>query len=111
MKKIILYTIVLVSYIQTAKAQNAGEIISGKIAENMKDTLSLTNEQQQRIYQINIELLNRKKELWKTRSPKDSLRFYLQKVENERDSLYEGVIPEDKYQFYKQKKNSLISGK
>lgn len=109
MKKIILVTILFISNTPLLKAQNTGVTMAQKIAEKMKDSLFLTDNQEHSIYQINIELFKQKMELWKLNSSKDSLRLYLQTLENKRDPLYQNVLTKDEYLQYKQKKNSLIS--
>jgi len=37
----------------------------------------------------------------------DSLNYYVQRVENTRDSLYHTILTDDKYFLYKQKKEHL----
>lgn len=111
MKKIIFYSIIFLSFSYPLRAQSTGELLSKSIAQKMKDSLSLTATQRESIYQINMDLFRRKMAMRERYRSNDSLRPYLQKIENERDLLYKKVLPENQYELYRQKKNVLISGK
>lgn len=92
------------------KAQsNPAQDISSRIANKMRDTLSLFSAQRDSIYSINIELHNRKQLVRQQYSNMDSLRIKIQAIENTRDSLYRTVLSEEKYLMYRQKKRNLVS--
>lgn len=108
MKKITL-TLLLLAIIHVLSAQSPAETMAQKIAVKMKDSLLLTETQQQNIYNINLQLHQLKAQAWQQYSNRDSLRVVVQRIENTRDSLYHGVLPAEKYTLYLQKKRVLVS--
>lgn len=88
---------------------NHAETISGKIAARMKDSLSLTVQKRQQIYQINLQLHQQKQSVRQQFNNNDSIRIKIQLIENTRDSLYSSVLNEQEYILYKQKKKSLVN--
>lgn len=111
MKKIIFYTIILLAYTVSLKAQDTGKTIAKTISLKMKDSLFLTDQQQGQIYQINVQIHHRKMDIWNKYRTSDSLRFYLQKTEKGRDLLYKRILSKNKYELYRLKKNNLVSVK
>jgi len=110
MKKHLLLSIVLGAITIALKAQNSqAENLAQKIAQKMKDSLSLSDVQKSQIYAINMQLHHQKMEIRSQYTEHDVLRHYLQMVENKRDSLYRSVLPEAKYSVYKEKKRNLVS--
>jgi hypothetical protein len=90
-------------------AQTPGEHLAEKVAKKMKDTLSLTEAQKGEIHAINLQLYTQKQMVFqKYTSAADSLRFYIQRIENTRDTLYSTVLSQEKYIVYKQKKILLL---
>jgi len=108
MKKI-LVTSGFVLYALFSTAQNSGpEILAEKIAQRMKDTLSLTEAQKDQLYVINMQLHNEKLVARQTISNRDSLSAELQRVENKRDVLYQPIL-NTKFELYLQKKRNLVN--
>jgi hypothetical protein len=84
MKTII--TLLLIILASTAHAQsNPATAVAEKIAQKMKDTLGLTGNEKQQIYLINMQLHENKVSVRAEQAGSDSLRIYLQRVENTRD--------------------------
>lgn len=97
----------LTSYAQN---QNPAMEIANKQAKRMQDTLGLPNTVKQQLYQINMDLHNRKL-MVRQQYSNDSVQLgqQIQRVENTRDSLYRNILAEDKYLLYLQKKRSLLN--
>jgi hypothetical protein len=109
MKKALLILIVAVAGNTIASAQAPAQQIATKISQKMKDSLQLSEGQRLQVFDLNIEIANQKMTQRQLHANSDSLRYYLQRVENMRDSLYRPVLGEEKYLLYKQKKTKLIS--
>ena len=83
--------------------------LADKIAQKMKDSLSLTDQKKTQIYDINLQLHNWKIEARQLYGNTDSLGRMLQRVENRRDSLYRNVLSVSEYELYQQKKRNLVN--
>jgi hypothetical protein len=94
---------------QLIKAQNVYNDIAYKHAQRMVDSLQLHDSLRLKLYSINIQLHQRKILEREQHAGSDSLSYYIQKVENRRDSLYHSVLAEEKYLLYKSKKKQLIN--
>lgn len=106
----IITTLFFVFVLYAAKGQTStAEQIADRIAQRMKDSLSLTNQQKDSIYSINMKISDWKSSARQQYNANDSLRFYLQVIENRRDSLYKAVLDEPNYLLYKQKKRNLVN--
>lgn len=106
----LLITIFLLCCFQLANAQSdPATALANKIAVKMKDSLSLTEQQQQQVYQLNLQLHQSKINVRQQYAGTDSLRLRVQWVENTRDSLYRGVLTTEQYLLYLQKKRNLIN--
>lgn len=79
------------------------------IAQRMKDTLALSEEQQDKIYAINVQMDNVKLAYYKQHGQTSSLRANMQKIESSRDSLYKPVLTEQQFLLYRQKKYLLVN--
>ncbi len=100
----------LLSITTILKAQSTpGEQLAGKIAQKLKDSLSLTTSEQEGVYAVNVQLHNRKMALRQQNLSADALRIQFQRVENTRDSLYQRVLSVDQFQQYRQKKKNLLN--
>ena len=108
MKNIVIVFFILF-LVESSKAQDGAMVLSDKIARKMKDSLSLSDSQKNQLYTINMQLVERKKALWVQYASRDSIAYYLQKIEGTRDSLYHTVLSDDKYLLYKQKKSRLVN--
>jgi hypothetical protein len=102
--------LLLLSTASILKAQSSpGEQLAGKIAQKLKDSLSLTTTQQEGVYAANMRLHNLKMTLRQQHLSADALRVQFQKVENTRDSLYQRVLTANQFQQYRQKKKNLVN--
>lgn len=102
--------VIFTGFMINAKAQsNAPQQVAHKIAKKMKDSLDLTSQQRHQVFQVNMQLHNEKTAVRSQYAGADSLGYYIQQVENKRDSLYLPVLGPDKYQLYLQKKRNLVN--
>jgi hypothetical protein len=109
MKKVFIILSLLI-FSHTVKAQSTpAEQLAEKLAQKMKDSLSLSSSQKQQLYSINMQLHSNKLLVRQQYAGSDSLIINLQKVENTRDSLYKPVLTQQQYDLYRQKKRSLVS--
>jgi len=92
------------------QAQNSpAEQLAHRIAGKMKDSLKLTAQQMDAIYNANIKLHKIKMNVRGAYTNSDSLRIHLQRAENDRDSLYRLALPYSKFILYKKNKARLIN--
>jgi len=89
-------------------AQNANAIAE-KIAKKMKDSLSLSSNQQAAILGINLQLHEQKKQAFARYENLDSLGKKIQSIENTRDSLYRPIMGAETFSLYKRKKKNLVN--
>jgi hypothetical protein len=90
-------------------SQSGSNILSARIADKMKDSLMLTMNQRNQIFNINIQLQNQKSSIRYQNYQGDTTRKKTQIVENSRDSLYNLVLSNQQFILYQQKKRYLIS--
>jgi hypothetical protein len=109
MKIVLITTLMLLIGVASKAQSDVAARISEKIAQRMKDSLSLSEQQKDSIYSLNILLSNRKAEFRKQYTDIDSLQIHFQRVERLRDSLYKTILGDEKYLLYKTKKRYLIS--
>jgi hypothetical protein len=111
MNKSIIIAIFIFSGFHIARAQlSPAQLFARKTAIKMKDSLSLTGWQQQKLYEVNMLLSGKKMNARTTYADKpDSMSYYMQKIENSRDSLYGNILTPEQMQQYKQKKITLIA--
>ena len=83
--------------------------LAHKMAKKMKDSLSLSAQQRQDLFQVNMNLHNSMQAIRLENPPADSLQKRIQRVEKTRDSLYQPVLGPEKYQLYLQKKRNLLN--
>jgi hypothetical protein len=83
--------------------------LAHKIADKMKDSLNLTNQQRARIFQINMDLFHRKDEARKKSNDRDVIGKEIQSIETTRDSLYKPELTTEQYVLYMQKKKVLVT--
>jgi hypothetical protein len=108
MKQVII-SLLLVFAVLNSKSQTTSQLLASKIANKMKDSLSLTQSQRDSIYQVNIQLNSQKQAFRSQFSNVDSLRVKFQGVENTRDSLYHLILTSQEFNLYQQKKRSLVT--
>lgn len=87
----------------------SADIVAQRIAQKMKDSLLLSEDQKTQIYNINLNLNNHKMLVRQQQISSDSLRLKIQQVENTRDSLYRPILTEQQFLLYREKKKSLIN--
>lgn len=95
----------------TVQAQSIpAEQVAIRIADRLRDSLSLSAEQRSGIYAINMQLHERKMNVRQQyASTPEQWTELIQRIENTRDSLYRPVLAsEELYQRYKSKKSVLI---
>ena len=109
MKKVFVLLIGCMTAFFAVDAQSANEQLAEKIAKRMKDSLSLTQQQQSQIYTLNLELAQRKSVARQQTTQSDTLRMNIQKIENSRDSLYKAILNNEQYLLYRQKKRNLVN--
>jgi hypothetical protein len=109
MKLSILFVLLMGGFSHLSTAQTPAESIASKIADKMKDSLSLTQAVRDQIYTINMNLHAQKMNSRAVYLDPSDLRPQLQKIENTRDSLYRTVLSAEKFQLYQQKKRSLVN--
>lgn len=105
----LLISLTLCALVTNSQNIHPGQMLSIQIAKRMKDTLGLSDLQYRSIYQANLNLLNQKTAVRQLHTKMDSLRVYIQRIENGRDLLYQPVLTPGQYLAYKQKKIRLIS--
>ena len=80
-----------------------------RFADRVADSLALSNPKRDSLYIINMELHSRKMEVRAGVSNLDTLQLRIQRIENNRDSLYRIVLGEQKYIEYLHRKRVLLS--
>jgi 6-pyruvoyl-tetrahydropterin synthase len=109
----IIFALIFITAYSAVGQNNPGnplaENLAKKIADRMKDSLALTEQQRNSIFDINMQLHNQKMEKRKHYANDPLLGNHLQKVENTRDSLYRAVLPEDKFILYKKKRTNIVN--
>jgi maltose-binding protein MalE len=109
MKKIF-FIVITACFVSIAQAQTSpAEQLAEKVAQKMKDSLSLSSSQKQQLYNINMQLHSNKLVVRQQYAGSDSLVIKVQIVENTRDSLYRPVLTQQQYDLYRQKKKTLVS--
>ncbi len=106
---LLILVFLLAGFISVAQTATPGTEVSTTIAKRISDSLQLTSQQQQNLFQINMQLFQLKQQLrtnWGDNVTELTPR--IQAVERTRDSLYRPVLGEEKYILYLQKKQSLI---
>lgn len=108
MKQLIIFVILFISIITNSHAQMTPEAQAAELAQKMKDTLSLTEQQKSQIQTATTTIQGTKsglRQLYVGRA----LDYYLMMAEEDRDAVYKNILPEDKYSLYKQKRSTLLS--
>jgi len=110
-KRIILTISICMSLVvANAQTQTPGEYLAQKQARYLTDSIGLTEQQRQQIYEVNLELLRRKMlARQQNAGNRPVIAQQLQTIENQRDSMYKVVIASDeKYRLYKSKKVNIL---
>jgi hypothetical protein len=109
MKKIFLILISACFFSKTEAQTSPAEQLADKVAQKMKDSLSLSSSQKQQLYNINMQLHSSKLQMRQQYIGTDSVSLKIQRVENMRDSLYKPVLTQQQYELYLQRKKNLVS--
>lgn len=103
-------SVICVVLFSTTSAQSQPSVeLANKIADKMKDTLQLSLQQRQQVFAINLQLANQKKEVLRSYQNRDSIGHHLQRIETNRDSLYNPLLTPDQFLLYKSKKRVLVT--
>lgn len=81
----------------------AARIIAGK----MKDSLFLTEDQAEQLFQVNRNHRAKQREIWSGYKNTPSLQFHMQEELQKKDSLYNVILGEEKYRLYLEKRIPL----
>lgn len=110
MKKILFLLLLFCASFFITKAQSLpAEHLANRIADKMRDSLTLSSQQRQQIYAINIRLSNQKMQARSRSQNRDSVGSALQQIENSRNSLYRAILTQQQFDRYRQKKRKLVS--
>ena len=90
-------------------ADKNGDRLAQYMAEKMKDSLRLTQQQAKSIYDINMKIHEQKMNARRLNKRMDLLTREIQKIENTRDSLYLKIISAGNLERYKEKKSKIVS--
>jgi hypothetical protein len=103
----LLTTFFKISFSQS-NGQDPATRVANRIADKMRDSLSLSEKQRNDIFIINTQLQDRKKTAMTSGQDRNNIGLALQQIENTRDSLYSTVLSAAQIQIYNQKKRNLI---
>ena len=108
MKKLFICMVLFIALKATGYAQTTPESQAAEIAQKMKDTLTLSEQQKSQIQTATTAIQNTKlglRQLYTGRA----LEYYLSMEEKNRDSLYKNILPENKYTLYLEKKSTMLT--
>jgi hypothetical protein len=108
-KRSFIVGLLLLTFSLANSQQTLREQFARKISQKMKDSLNLSEEQEKKVYTINMQLHDKKREARDKYKNPVELGPQLQRIENTRDGLYETVLNKKQYILYKQKKRNLIN--
>ncbi len=109
MTKIISFLLAFFVLTFVARAQGSmAEKHAADISKAMKDSLKLSNKQQDDIYAINMQVHGSKLAARKLSLDRFIVSKDLQRIENSRDSLYSTVLNDKEFAEYKTKKKNLV---
>ena len=111
MKKIfaIVILVFVVNYLQAQDQNTPAAQLAHHIADKMKDTLGLDNQQRAKVFKANMDLYKQKAEARAKSQDRIAVGKDLQRIEGTRDSLYKVVLTEAQYNLYVQKKRYLVT--
>jgi len=108
MKKLLI-VVVLIVFTSISKGQSpVADHLAHKLANAMRDSLSLNRAQRDQLYTINIQLHNEKTLARTQFQNRDSIGKKIQLIENNRDLLYKVVLSGDEYLLYRKKKKNIM---
>ncbi|PZR25216.1 MAG: hypothetical protein DI535_18980 [Citrobacter freundii] len=86
----------------------SGTAFAEKVANRMRDSLSLSAIQRDSIYAINVRLMQESQAARTKNLPPEELQTELQLIESTRDRLYKAILGQEKYLLYKPRKLALV---
>lgn len=93
------------------KKEDKGQELATRMADRLRDSLSLSPSQRQAIYEVNLDLHKQKMKAWEKTKDRGVLGKELQKIEDKRDKEYQKFLTDEQYQNYRKKKRNLISAR
>jgi hypothetical protein len=110
----LIVTIICFSIIGALNAQQPVSANAQQVAQNiatkMKDSLNLTVQQKNQLYNINIQLHTQKQGARTQHTGNmPQLTQAIQAIEKKRDSLYQPILTVPQFNLYKTKKRNLIA--
>ena len=110
MKKIALIIIICVAFSPAySQVDSIALSLATRIANRLMDSLDLTENERDKILNANIELHKKKVKVRSDYSDAGELKYFIQQIENSRDSLYKLIIePDEKFQAYLSRKRLLL---
>lgn len=90
-------------------AQSNQEKSSLFLADRLRDSLLLSGKQHQELYTINLIIEEEKKNVRSLGEDPFLVRKKVQKIENKRDSLYQGIFNTEQFILYKDRKSTLLN--
>ena len=88
---------------------NYANLYAKKVAQRMKDSLSITDQQKNQVYELNMNLFAQKKIIWQTYTSRDSVQVHIQALEDTRDGLYRAILTDSQYALFLQKRHNLLN--
>ena len=110
MKKLALLFIICLAFSPVySQADSIAISLATRLANRIKDSLDLSENERNKILSVNLELHKRKLNVRNEYSDPGELKYFIQQIENTRDSLYKSSIDTDeKFQAYLSRKKSLL---
>jgi hypothetical protein len=111
MRKIfsIVIFVLAVNYLPAQEQNTPAAKLAHHIADKMRDTLGLNNQQRARVFQVNMDLYKEKMKARSQSQDRTIVGNNLQRIESKRDSLYRTLLTDPQYSLYVQKKRHLIT--
>lgn len=110
MKNIILLVSIFSSSFVSFGQSDSATALASRMAARLTDSLALTTEQRDALYNVNV-LLAEQKAVARQQSVADSIRIRVQRIENTRDALYQSILTTEQYGLYRLKKKHLVTGR
>lgn len=105
----IVFSLIVIGNTSLMAQQNPFQEVNARIMQKMKDSLSLNEREAKSIDSLNLLIQANKLVVRSQYQHQDSIRKYIQRQEQGRDSLYLLVLPSEKFLLYKQKKGTLLN--
>ena len=83
--------------------------LAHRIANKMKDSLNLSNQQTAKIFVANMDLHRQKAQAMSKPTGRPQITSDLQRIENSRDTLYKTILSTAQFNLYLEKKRNLVN--